>query len=74
MVGTRRDHDPDTDRDGRISAAEAARHGELGKTFGRIDDGDGYVTTEELELFGERSYYDHGDLPSVAPNIFEKRF
>lgn len=64
----------DTDRDGRISAAEAAAHGDLGKTFGRIDDGDGFITTEELELFGARSYYQHGDLPSVAPNIFERRF
>lgn len=64
----------DTDGDGRISAAEAQGHGELGKTFGRVDDGDGYATQEELQRWGERSYYEAGDLPSVAPNIFEKRF
>jgi hypothetical protein len=64
----------DTDHDGRISVAEAQGHGELGTTFGRIDDGDGYATQEELQRWGERSYYGAGDLPSVAPNIFEKRF
>jgi len=64
----------DTDHDGRISAAEANGHGDLGKTFGRLDKGDGYITTDDLQRFGESSYYGQGDLPSVAPNIFEKHF
>jgi Ca2+-binding EF-hand superfamily protein len=65
----------DTDGDGRISSAEAkARSGSVGDVFRRADNGDGTVTRDELENFSQRSYYEHGDLPSVAPNIFEKRF
>jgi hypothetical protein len=64
----------DTDHDGRVSAAEARSQEDLGGSFGQIDDGDGYATSEELERFGESSYYQAGDLPSVAPNIFERRF
>lgn len=63
----------DTDRDGRVSAQEA-QSGSLGATFRTIDDGDGYLTTQELEHFGQRNYYEQGELPSVAPNIIEKRF
>lgn len=64
----------DTDWDGRISAAEAGSLSSLRAVFERVDDGDGYVTSEELQRFGESSYYGAGDLPSVAPNIFEKKF
>lgn len=65
----------DTDRDGRVSAAEAQAQSEaLADAFRTIDDGDGALTREELESLSQRSYYEHSELPSVAPNIFEKRF
>ena len=39
----------DTDRDGRISRAEAAAHPRLAENFDRIDsNGDGFVTKEEM--------------------------
>ncbi len=39
----------DTDRDGKISRAEAASHPKLAKNFDRIDtNGDGYLSKEEL--------------------------
>lgn len=65
----------DTDRDGRITAAEAQRQPDsLGRVFSQVDDGKGAVTRDELETFSQRSYYQHGDLPAVAPNIIERRF
>lgn len=65
----------DTDGDGRISAAEAqAQSGTLADAFRTGDDGDGSLTREELESLSQRSYFEHSELPSVAPNIFEKRF
>lgn len=40
----------DTDRDGRISSAEAAAAPRLAKRFAKIDrDGDGYITRAELK-------------------------
>ena len=39
----------DTDRDGRISRAEAAAHPRLAENFDRIDtNGDGFLTKEEM--------------------------
>lgn len=39
----------DTDRDGRISRAEAAAHPRLAESFDRIDsNGDGFVTKDEM--------------------------
>jgi Ca2+-binding EF-hand superfamily protein len=66
----------DADQDGRVSEAEAKRRpGIFGQVFRDADrDGDGYVTREEIELLSQRSYYRDAELPSVAPNIIEKRF
>jgi Ca2+-binding EF-hand superfamily protein len=45
----------DTDRDGRISRAEAAKGPKLSKTFDRVDaDHDGFVTRAELNAAVER--------------------
>ena len=63
----------DTDGDGRVSEMEA-HDGSLSATFRHLDDGDGYLTTQELERYGQRSYYETGELPSVAPNIIERHF
>lgn len=65
----------DTDRDGRISAAEAKAHSaSLAEAFERTAPPDGLLTREQLESYSQRSYYEHAELPSVVPNIFEKRF
>jgi len=65
----------DTDHDGRVTEEEARRRPGLSKMFGQADaNGDGVLTADELEHFSERSYYSHTELPSVAPNIIEKRF
>jgi hypothetical protein len=62
-----------TDRDGRVSAQEA-QGGSLCARSAVSDDGDGYLSSEELERRGQRSYYENAELPSVAPEHFEKRF
>jgi hypothetical protein len=65
----------DIDRDGRITAEEAQRQPDsVGRIFSEVDSGEGAVTREELESFSQRGYYQHGDLPAVAPNIIERRF
>lgn len=66
----------DTDGDGRVSETEAKRRsGFFEQVFGVADaDHDGHVTREEIELFSQRAYYRDAELPSVAPNIIEKRF
>lgn len=65
----------DIDRDGRVTEAEAKSKRGLAETFGSADaDRDGAVTRAELERLSQRSYYRDAELPSVAPNIIEKRF
>jgi Ca2+-binding EF-hand superfamily protein len=65
----------DSDGDGRITASEARRQPTLADVWRRADiDADGVITRVELEEFSQRYYYGHSELPSVAPNIIEKRF
>jgi hypothetical protein len=47
----------------------------LSDSFGRADaDGDGVITRTEVEGLSQRTYYRDAEMPSVAPNIIEKRF
>lgn len=66
----------DADHDGGVTEAEAQRRSpSYLEVIRRADtDRDGAVTRDEFEIYGQRMYYQHSDLPSVAPNIFEKRF
>ena len=66
----------DSDGDGRVTETEAKqRSGSIAEAFLRADtDRDHVVTRDEYERASQRSYYDNVDLPSVAPNIIEKRF
>jgi hypothetical protein len=66
----------DTDHDGRVTEAEAARRpGSFSKVLKDADaDGDRAATRAELEGLSQRGYYEHSELPPVAPNIIEKRF
>jgi Ca2+-binding EF-hand superfamily protein len=65
----------DTDHDGRVSEGEAKANSRLREAFNRADaDGDRVVTRDEAERMSERTYYRDAELPSVAPNIIEKRF
>jgi Ca2+-binding EF-hand superfamily protein len=66
----------DADADGRVTEAEAQKQSpSFVEAFRRADiNHDKVVTRTEFELFSQRSYYHTGELPSVAPNIIEKRF
>lgn len=65
----------DTDHDGRVSETEAQAHNRLRDSFERADaDRDHVVTRDEAESMSQRTYYRDAELPSVAPNIIEKRF
>jgi hypothetical protein len=65
----------DTDKDGRVSEAEAKAQRSLVERFSSADvDRDGMVTREEIERLSRRSYYRDAELPAIAPNIIEKRF
>ena len=67
--------DADEDKDGRVTEAEAKKRGGLGDSFNRADaNADGVVTRAEFEDLSQRTYYRDAELPSVAPNIIEKRF
>jgi Ca2+-binding EF-hand superfamily protein len=65
----------DRDRDGEISEDEARSTASLSDIFRRADSNrDGKVDRDEYETFSRRNLYGNVDLPSVAPNIFEKKF
>ena len=65
----------DTDHDGRVTAAEAARVPGLAEAFTRVDrDHDRAVSRAEYESYALDRLSRGAELPSVAPNLFEKRF
>jgi Ca2+-binding EF-hand superfamily protein len=65
----------DRDGDGELSEEEARSASSLSQIFGRADaNRDGKLNQEEYETFSRRNLYGNVDLPSVAPNLFEKRF
>ena len=65
----------DTDKDGRISETEAKTQRSLADRLSSADaDRNGMVTRDEIERLSQRSYYRDAELPSIAPNIIEKRF
>ena len=66
----------DSDGDGKVTEKEAKKSSHsLTDVFTRADaNGDRAVTREEYEQFSQRSYYNNVDMPSVVPNIIEKRF
>jgi hypothetical protein len=65
----------DADRDGRLTEAEAARVPSIAEVFTAADrDKDRIVSREEYESYALDRLYRHTELPSVAPNIIEKRF
>ena len=65
----------DTNHDGRVSEEEAARAPSIAEAFTTIDrDKHHAVTRQEYKSYAIDRMYRDAELPSVAPNIFEKRF
>jgi hypothetical protein len=65
----------DTNGDGVVTREEAAKVPSLAKIFTKADkDGDGVVRRQEQEAFSETTLYRDVDLPSVVPNIIDKKF
>jgi Ca2+-binding EF-hand superfamily protein len=65
----------DRDGDGELSEAEAETTSAMSQIFQRADENrDGKLNRAEYESFSRRNLYGNVDLPSVVPNIFEKRF
>jgi hypothetical protein len=65
----------DRDGDGELTEEEAGSTAWLAHIFRRADnDRNGKVGPDEYETFSRRNLYGNVDLPSVAPNIFERKF
>ncbi len=65
----------DTNRDGELSEEEAARAPSIATVFSSVDlNKDRSVSRPEYESYAIERMYRNPDLPSVAPNIIEKRF
>jgi Ca2+-binding EF-hand superfamily protein len=65
----------DRDGDGEISEDEARSNSSLSEIFRTADrNRNGKMDQAEYETFSRRNLYGNVDLPSVAPNIFEKKF
>jgi Ca2+-binding EF-hand superfamily protein len=65
----------DRDGDGELSEEEARSAPSMSSIFVRADrNRDGRLNRAEYETFSRRTLFGNVDLPSVAPNIFEKRF
>lgn len=69
------DSGADRDGDGELNEEEAGSSPSLSKVFVHADaNRDGRVSRQEYEAFSRQDLYGNVDLPSVVPNIFEKRF
>lgn len=66
----------DTDHDGKLSAAELRNAPTSIKKIFQTGDGSAYpeLSRDQYESMVQRRLHDSTDLPSVAPNIIEKRF
>ena len=65
----------DTNHDGQVSADEAARAPAVADAFTTIDRSKQQaVSRQEYESYATERLWRDSELPSVAPNIFEKRF
>lgn len=65
----------DANHDGRVSEDEAARAPRIAEAFTTIDrNKHREVSRQEYESYAIDRMYRDSELPSVAPNIFEKRF
>ncbi len=65
----------DANHDGRVSEDEAARAPSIAEAFTTIDrNKHRAVSRPEYESYAIDRLYRNAELPSVAPNIFEKRF
>ena len=63
------------DRDGRLTEDEAARVPSIAEVFTAADrNKDRIVSRAEFDSYAIDRMYRHSELPSVAPNIIEKRF
>jgi len=65
----------DANHDGRVTEDEAKRAPSVAGAFSTIDRNKRHaVTRPEYESYAIDRLYRHSELPSVAPNIIEKRF
>ena len=65
----------DANHDGVVTEDEAARAPSVADKFTTIDRGtDHAVSRQQYESYATERLFRDSDLPSVAPNIFEKRF
>lgn len=65
----------DTNHDGRVTEDEAARMPSIGEVFKTTNRSkDRAVSRQEFESYAIDRMYRDSELPSVAPNIIDKRF